>query len=137
MATLEESVITSAAPKKVWRAWSEMYHWKTLKSKKNGVKEGFIIEKNGKRVPFKIIDIKKFEHFTTIWKSLFVKMKFKYEVKSRTKGSIISCKVYFAGIFGWATSIFLKKKIKKDLVKSLSTFADQLDMSKNQKKRFF
>ena len=101
---------------------------------KNGFKEGVtghVIER-GRKVPYKIIDIKKGEEFTTVWKSIFVKMVFRYEVKQQSKGSLITAGVNFGGIFGWIARLFLRSKMRKNLAASLEQFASQLDMSQKK-----
>ena len=132
MKPLEESVVTKAPAKKVWKAWSEMYQTKSMG--KNAFKEGHkghIVER-GRKVPFKIVDIKKGEGFTTIWRSFLVKMIFRYEVKQQSKGSLITCTVRFGGLLGWIARLFLKKKVKKNLAASLKQFAEQLNMSQRK-----
>ena len=63
---LEESITTKAPVKKVWQAWSDMYHWN--QGMKTG-KKGYVMKKAGQKVPFYVTDVKKGEEFTTIWKS--------------------------------------------------------------------
>lgn len=130
MKNIEETVVTKAAPKRVWQAWSEMYHWKQAKGMK-----GHMTGYGGKKVEFKIIDVKKNEQFTTEWKSLLVKMRFMYRISPvNNKGSKITCRVKFGGVFGWLTRLFLKKKIKNNLSKSLNQFAEQLNAFQKQKR---
>ncbi|KPK32953.1 MAG: hypothetical protein AMS24_02665 [Chlamydiae bacterium SM23_39] len=130
MENIEEKVVTKAAPKRVWQAWSDMYHWKQAKGTK-----GYMSGYAGKKVAFKIINVKKNEEFTTEWKSFLVKMKFIYQVKPiNNKGSTISCRVRFGGMFGWLTRLFLKKKIKNNLSKSLNQFAEQLNAFQKHKR---
>ena len=128
---VEESIITKASPKKVWQAWSEIYHWK--KGIKSGGK-GYVMKRGGQKVPFYITNVKKGESFTTIWKSFLVKMYFHYKVLPRSKGAVIKCRVNFGGILGWASQIFLRSKVKKNLSETLNQFANQLDLGQKQKK---
>ena len=133
MKPIQESMITKAPAKKVWKAWSDMYQMKTGVGKK-GFKEGHkghVIEK-GRKVPFVIVDVKKGEGFTTVWRSFLVRMKFRYEVKQQAKGSLITCSVRFGGLFGWVARFFLRNKVRKNLAKSLEQFANQLDMSQKK-----
>lgn len=137
---LEESVETKAPAKKVWQAWSDMYHWKAAGGKRSFYKgkTGYSLGRGGKKVPFEVTDVKKGEEFTTVWKSFLVKMVFRYELKKLPKGALIKCSVRFGGLFGWIAQFFLRKKIRKNLKDSLNQFADQLNMSQKfgKMKRF-
>ena len=95
MAKLTVSVITKASSKKVWEAWLNMHQSASSKGKKN-FKEGYsdqLIE-NGKKISYKIIDVKKGEGFTTVWNSPFIKMHFRYEVQQEKKQGLITVKTY-------------------------------------------
>ena len=132
MKPIEESIVTKAPAKTVWKAWVDMYQMKS--GNINAFKEGFkghVIEK-GRKVPFQLVDIKKGEEFTTIWKSFFVKMIFRYEVRQQSKGSLITTSVRFGGMFGWVARFFLRSKMRKNLANSLEQFASQLDMSQRK-----
>jgi hypothetical protein len=137
MKPIQESALTKAPAKRVWQAWTDMYQWKA--NAKGSFKDGFSgnITENGRKVPYKIIDIKKGEGFTTIWKSIFVKMVFRYEVKQQSKGSLITCAVRFGGLFGWIAALFLKSKVRKNLSASLEQFAGQLDLTQKGQIRGF
>lgn len=128
---LEESVITKAPAKKVWQAWSDMYRWN--QGMKSG-KKGYVMKQTGHKVPFYIVDVKKGEEFTTIWKSFLVKMYFRYMVSPKSKGSLIRCRVKFGGAMGWAAQFFLRSKVKKNLSETLYRFAEQLDLGEKKKK---
>jgi hypothetical protein len=130
MKPIEESIITKAPAKNVWKAWIDLYQMKTGGKFKDGF-SGHIIER-GRKVPFKITDVIKGEGFTTIWSSFLVKMIFKYQVKQQAKGSLITCEVKFGGPFGWIAKIFLKGKVRTNLANSLEQFANQLDMSQKK-----
>lgn len=132
MKPIEESIVTKAPAKVVWKAWVDMYQMKS--GNKNAFRDGFsghVIEK-GRKVPFKMIEIKKGESFSTVWKSLFVKMIFRYEVKQQSKGSLITTSVSFGGLFGWVARFFLRSKMRKNLAHSLEQFASQLDMTQRK-----
>lgn len=132
MKAIEESIVTKAPAKKVWQAWVDMYQMKS--GGKALFKEGYngYVKEKGKKVAFKLVDITKGESFSTIWKSFFVKMVFRYEVKQQAKGSLITTSVKFGGMFGWIARIFLKTKMKKNLASSLEQFASQLNMSQQK-----
>lgn len=132
MKAIQESIVTKAPAKKVWKAWVDMYQTKSVG--KASFKEGFkghVVER-GKKVPYKLVNIVKGEGFTTVWRSPFVKMIFRYEVKQQAKGSLITASVKFGGLFGWVAKIFLKSKMRKNLAKSLEQFASQLDMTQTK-----
>jgi hypothetical protein len=129
-----ESVETLAPSKKVWKAWAEMYHWKSATKNSKGF-SGSTFNESGKKVPFKVVKIEKGKEFTTIFRSFLVTMKFKYELKGlEKKGSLIKCSVKFGGLLGWIAKFFLRKKIKKNLSESLGQFAEQMDMMQNRGK---
>jgi hypothetical protein len=129
MKPIEESMVTKAPAKRVWKAWVDMYVARSGGKAifKDGYK-GYVIEQ-GRKVPFQLVDIVKGEGFTTIWKSFFVKMIFRYEVKQQAKGSLITASVKFGGSFGWVARFFLKSKMRKNLSKSLEQFVSQSDMT--------
>ena len=126
MQPVKVEVFTKAPAKKVYQAWSEMYQTKTGGNFKEGYK-GFISEM-GKKMPFEIKKVQKGEGFTIVWRSFLVRIVFCYAVKQADKGSNISCKVRFGGPFGWVGSVFLRKKMRKNLTEMLFSFADQMNM---------
>jgi hypothetical protein len=134
MKSIEESVETKAPTKRVWKAWSDMYHWKAAGGSKSFQKgfKGYSLQRGGKKVPFRVTNVKKGEAFTTVWKSFLVKMIFRYELKRMPKGSLITCRVKFGGFLGWAARFFLVSKVRKNLSESLNQFAEQLDLSQRQ-----
>lgn len=129
MVYVEEQIETKAAPKKIWQAWNEAYRKGGPEKKKQGFKEGAKgkIASKGKSVPFKIIDVKKNETFTTLWKSFLVKFYFIYRVKQLPKGSLIMCRVKVGGALGFLVAPFLKKKIKKNVKTFLHDFVYQVE----------
>lgn len=126
MKPIKVEVFTKAQAKRVYQAWSDMYQSKTGGNFKEGYK-GYITEM-GKKMPFEIKKVDKNEGFTIVWSSFFVKIIFHYAVKQEDKGSTISCQVKFGGLFGWVGSLFLKKKMKKNLTEMLTAFAEQMNM---------
>ncbi|MFA5250034.1 MAG: hypothetical protein WC371_01325 [Parachlamydiales bacterium] len=126
MQPIKVEVFTKAPAKRVYQAWVEMYQAKTSGNFKEGYK-GYITEM-GRKMPFEIKEVKKNEGFTIIWSSFVVRIIFKYAVEQAEKGSKISCRVRFGGLFGFAVRLFLKKKMIKNLTEMLSSFADQLSL---------
>ena len=129
MVYVEEQIETKAAPKKIWQAWNEAYRKGGPEKKKQGFKEGTKgkVSSKGKAVPFEIIDVKKNETFTTLWKSFLVKFYFIYSVKQLPKGSIITCKVKVGGPLGFLVAPFLKKKIRNNVKTFLQDFVYQVE----------
>ena len=129
MVYVEEQIETKAAPKKIWQAWNEAYRKGGPEKKKEGFKEGTKgkVASKGKSVRFEIIDVKKNETFTTLWKSFLVKFFFIYSVKSLPKGSVITCRVKVGGFLGFLVAPFLKKKIRKNVQSFLQDFVYQIE----------
>jgi hypothetical protein len=127
MAYIEESIETKTAAKRIWQAFVETYKRKGQTGFKEGSK-GYV-SSQGKSLPFEIIDIKKGESFTTLWKSLLVKFYFIYSVEELDKGSRITCHVKVKGPLGFLVAPFLKKKMRKNVRQFLEEFAFQLEQS--------
>lgn len=129
MSYIEESIETRASSKRIWQAFSEAYKRKGQTGFKEGSK-GYV-SSQGKSLPFEIIDVKKGEAFTTLWKSWLVKFYFIYSVEEMEKGSRISCHVKVKGPMGFLVAPFLKKKLRKNVKQFLEDFTFQLEQSQH------
>jgi len=131
---IEEKVFTSSPSKKVWRAWQQMNNLPTKKETKiNAFKNNqkiFVENGKGGKTAFKIFDVEEEKSFKMIWYSFLVNMIFFYTVEQQKRGSLISCKVAFGGMFGWLVKFFLKNRVKKELENTLKEFAYRLDMQR-------
>lgn len=108
---MEEQIETHASPQQVWRIWERAH--------------GIFDEK--KKSKYKIINIKKGESFSIIWKGLFVRMVFNHKVLPTKNGSIISYDVQIKGLFAWPIRRFVGEKIRKNLQYVLKAIANELE----------
>ena len=139
MVPIVEKVKTKAPPKKVWKAWADTYNMSSkgekASSKEKGFKQGrkgFVRDGKGKKASYKIISMQNGKTFTMTWGTIFLKMIFQYSVLPQSKGSIVECKVKFGGIFVFPVSLFLRKKMRKNITESLHRFVQQVEMSQPQ-----
>ena len=142
MVKVTQTIKTKANPKKVWKAWMDMYKWNNKNrssSAEKGLKEGGkgVIIQDGKKASYSITHVYSGKSFKMKWGNIFVRFTFHYLIDPLPKGSSITCNVYFGGMFGFLSSLFIKKKIKKNLVESLNTFVEQLELSQMQMKRIY
>jgi len=107
---MEEMIETSAAPAKVWAAWER------------GLERG----KEG-NLRYKVIEIRKGEGFSILWKTLFVRLIFSHSVKPTKRGSEIQYKVQIKGFFAPLVRLFLGAKIKKNLSHVLKSIVRELE----------
>jgi len=141
MKAIVEQVKTKAPAKKVWRAWADMYNMSSKKdkssSKEKGFKEGhkgYVVDKGGKKATYEITQLEPGKSFTMSWGNIFLRMFFHYSVQEEPKGSTISCRVTFRGIFAFPGALFIRKKIKTNLIEMLHRFAQQVEMPMPQRR---
>lgn len=85
----------------IWEAWmkaSPWNHWDQSQQVEKG-KKGHVVSKNKKAIPYKILQVEKNKCLTILWKALFVRLLFKYQIENQEKGCIISYTVSFKGFF--------------------------------------
>lgn len=97
---MEEMIEARVSPADVWDLWE--------KKLEQGQKE------KGK-FRYKVLEIKKGEGFSILWKTLFVRLIFSHTVKPIARGSEICYKVQIKGLFAWPVRWMLGGKIKKNL----------------------
>jgi hypothetical protein len=116
---MEEMIETSATPAKIWQMW-EMAH---------DLQEG----KEGKKhFRYKVLQVKKGESFSILWKALFVRLIFTQRVLPTAKGSQISYRVDLKGPFGWLVKFIAGNKIKRNIAHVLHAVAKDVDSTLKQ-----
>ena len=114
---MEETIEAYVPPEVVWAAWEKAHQGGRLESGQKG-KKG---------LKYQILDVKRGESFTILWKSLFARLLFFHSVKSTAKGSRIQYGFQIKGPFAWPLRWMLEKKIRKNLATVLSALAKQLE----------
>lgn len=130
MRTIEEEIDTKVSSKVIWNAWKDIYHRQMSDHEKTEFytgKKGFFHPQKGKPVPFMICDIREDESFTTVWKTGFIRLVFRYQVEPTDLGSKIKCKVLFKGFFSYPVSLLIRGSVKKFLARYLKEFSDKLE----------
>lgn len=111
---MEELIEARVTPAQVWQAWEKVH---VLEEGKTG-KDKF---------RYKVLNVKKGESFSILWKSLFVRLIFTQSVKPTSKGSEIRYHVQAKGLFGWAIRLFLGPKIKQNISHVLKAVVKDLE----------
>jgi hypothetical protein len=124
MKYIEDSVVIKAPKDRIFKVWADNYFPRGYTVDK---KTGKIITKNGGGVKYKILDIKKNESLTILFKSFFAKMIFYYTLEKSPKGCLVRCKVKMKGIFSFLIQKIIGKKIKAHITESLLNFKKQLE----------
>lgn len=130
MKYVEETSYSSASTQSVWKTWAKANPWNSWEKDKSSFevgREGHVVSKKGKGVPYKIIDIQEGKCFTILWKALFIKLIFHYSVEPEENGSKITYRVSFKGIFFLPFRHLLCKRIKKDIASALKAFVLQVE----------
>ncbi len=110
---MEEQIETCVSPQQVWNAWERAQ----LTHEKKGTSE----------FPYEIIDLKKGESFSLLWKTRFVRLIFSHTVKPIQQGSQISYKVQIKGLFAWPVRWLLGNKIRKNISLVLKSIVKDLE----------
>lgn len=108
---MEEHIQTRVSPEQVWRIWERAH----------------VMEEGKGKVRYKILNIKKGESFSILWKSLFVRLIFNHKVIPANKGSLISYDVQIKGPFAWPVRWLIGEKIRKNLQFVLKTIVKELE----------
>ncbi len=109
---MEEMIEARVQPELVWALWEKK------------IAEGD--SKQGK-IRYKILEVRKGEGFSILWKTLFVRMIFNHSVKKAPKGAFISYRVEIKGLFAWPIRWLLKHKIRENLNLVLKSVAKDLE----------
>lgn len=110
---MEETIEAQVPPDEVWEAWEK------------GIEAG----QKGK-IRYKILDLKKGESFSLLWKTLFVRLIFTHSVKPTVRGSEISYKVQIKGLFAYPVRWILGQKIKRNIGLVLKSVVRELENKK-------
>lgn len=120
---------TKVFPKIVWETWKNTHYWDTHKGNENfrvGQK-GKAVSRKGRKARFIIADIKEGKSFTLIWKAFLVRLVFNHEVLPKERGSVITYRVRFSGLFAYPVKWLLSNKLKRDLTRALKVFVNRLE----------
>ncbi|NGX56650.1 MAG: hypothetical protein K1060chlam5_00893 [Candidatus Anoxychlamydiales bacterium] len=124
MKDIEDSVIIKAPKDRIFKVWADNYFPQGYTIDK---KNGKILTKNGGKLKYKLLDIKKNESLTILFKSFFSKMIFYYTLEKSPKGCLVRCRVKMKGIFSFLLQKIIGKKIKSHITESLLNFKQQLE----------
>lgn len=112
---MEEMIEARVTPDQVWEVWEK------------GIEQG----QKGK-IRYKILEMKKGESFSLLWKTLFVRLIFSHTVKPIPRGSEIRYKVQIKGLFAWPIRWMLGPKIKKNLGYVLKAVVRELENKRSK-----
>lgn len=117
---MEEMIEARVSPDQVWDAWERAH---SLHGPQ-GIESG---QKGKSKFKYKILDVKKGESFSILWKTLFVRLVFNHSVKPTKRGSEIRYKVQIKGPFAWPVRWLLGNKIKQNISLVLKAIVRQLE----------
>lgn len=113
-----EAVAETKVPSEiVWRAWDRAH----------SLAENHGQVKTQGKFKYQIVDVKRGESFSILWKTLFVRMIFTYAVQPLFSGSRISYRVEIKGLFAWIVRWLVGPKVKRDIATVLQTMVEQLE----------
>lgn len=130
MRIIQASITTHIPSTKIWNIWKESKPWNHFGESKCDLEEnakGYVASKHGRRVSYHITQVKEQESFTILWKALFVKLFFTYEVLPKGNLSLITYKVHLRGFFSLIVYYLIKNKIRKNLQTSLQDFVRKIE----------
>lgn len=117
---MEEQIEARVSPHEVWEAWEKAHAMHGQAS----IEEG---QKGKSKFRYKVLDVKRGESFSILWKTLFVRLVFTHAVKPIKYGSLISYKVQIKGLFAWPVRWMLGEKIRKNIGYVLKTIVRELE----------
>ncbi len=122
---IESTIETRASPQAVWKLWQKTHKMdETFVPGQKGSLKG---NRRGS-FSYRILDVSKGQHFTILWKSLFVRLVFTHAVAPvEPKGSSISYSVQIRGPFAWPMRFLLSGKIRNNLALVLKSLSRELD----------
>lgn len=101
-------------PETVWAAWERAHQLE-------------VGHKGKSTFRYQILDVKKGESFSILWKGLFVRLVFSHAVAKTSKGCQIQYTVQIKGLFAWPVRWFLQEKIKRNIRSVMKAFVAQLE----------
>lgn len=108
---------TRVPPDFIWKAWNRAHDLDTNLGQ----------PKQQGKFRYRIVNVKKGESFSILWKSLFVRLIFTYKVQPLYSGSQISHQVEVKGPFAWFLRWAIGAKLKENLATSLKSMIQQLE----------
>jgi hypothetical protein len=117
---MEEMIEARVAPIAVWEAWERAH---SLHGQ-SGIEVG---QKGTAKFRYRILDVKRGESFSILWKALFVRLIFHHSVTKTLRGSQIRCQVQIKGLFAWPVRYFLGPKIRHNIALVLKALVQQLE----------
>lgn len=121
---MEESIEARVPPELVWEAWEKAHAAQSQKELEAGQKG---VHKSGGKFRYQVLEVKKGESFSIMWKTLFVRLIFSHSVRPLRNGSEIRYQVKIKGLFAWAVRWFLEKKIQSNIRSILKALVYQLE----------
>lgn len=117
---MEETIEARVPPETVWEAWEKAHalHGQT------GIEPG---QKGKSQFRYQILDVKKGESFSILWKTLFVRIIFSHSVRPTKRGSEIRYRAQIKGLFAWPVRWLLGNKIKQNISLVLKEIVRQLE----------
>ncbi len=117
---MEEQIEARVPPIEVWKAWEKAH----MNQGNGGIEEG----KKGKaKFRYQILNVKKEESFSILWKTLFVRLIFHHHVQPTKKGSLITYRVAIKGLFAWPVRWLIGEKIRKNISYVLKAVVKELE----------
>lgn len=117
---MEETIETRVSPPVVWEAWEKAH----LLHGQKGIEAG---QQGKETFRYRVLDVKKGESFSILWKTLFVRLIFTHSVKPTKRGAQIGYRVEIKGPFAWPIRWLLGTKIKKNIGAVLKAIVKQLE----------
>ena len=107
---MEEMIEARVPAAKVWDAWEK------------GIERG-----QGGKFRYQILEMKKGESFSLLWKTLFVRLIFSHTVTPTSKGSEIRYQVQIKGLFALPVRWILGAKIRQNVRLVLKSVVKELE----------
>lgn len=120
---MEEVIEARVTPEEVWAAWERAH---ALHGQTN-IEAG---QKGKSKFRYQILDVKRGESFSILWKTLFVRMIFSHSVTPSPRGCKIRYKVQIKGLFAWPVRKLLGNKIKSNIGYVLRAIVRELESHK-------
>ncbi len=117
---MEEVIEARVSPEAVWAAWEKAH----AVHGQRGIEEG---QKGKSTFHYRVLNVKKGECFSILWKALFVRLIFCHTVKPIPKGSEIRYQVEIKGLFALPVRWVLGKKIRRNISCVLKAMVRELE----------
>jgi hypothetical protein len=123
---MEETIETKVDAKEVWQAWERAQR----ANGELGIQAG---QKGKNQFRYQILNVKKGESFSILWKTFFTRLVFTHSVAPISGGAKISYKVQFKGLFALPVKWLLGAKIQKNLNYVLKAMVKELEAVQNRR----